>query len=136
MLSPKKTKYRKSFKGRRSGKGVAATQTKVDFGSFGMKAMTEGWITSRQIESARRVITKSFQKGGKIWIRLFPHKPVTKKGGEIGMGGGKGAVDHYVAVVKPGAILFELEGVDAAKAKSAMESAGHKLPIKVKFVEK
>jgi len=136
MLMPKKTKYRKSFKGRRSGKAIATKKIKIDFGSFGMKAATEGWINSRQIEATRRVIIKQIQKGGKLWIRIFPHKPVTKKGGEIGMGGGKGAVDHYVAVVKPGTILFELEGMDEDKAKKAFDLASYKLPIKVKFVSK
>lgn len=136
MLSPKKTKHRKSFKGRRSGKGVASQKTNIDFGSYGMKALSEGWVTSRQIEATRRVITKFIQKGGKIWIRIFPDKPVTQKGGEIGMGGGKGSVDHYVSVVKPGMILFEMEGVEKDKAKSAIEMAGYKLPIKIKFVSK
>ncbi|MFH0854143.1 MAG: 50S ribosomal protein L16 [bacterium] len=136
MLAPKKTKHRKSFKGRRSGKGVATNKRNIDFGSFGMKAVEEGWVTSRQIEATRRVIAKSLQKGGKIWIRIFPDKPVTKKGGEIGMGGGKGSVDHYVSIVKIGMMLFEMEGISADKAKEAIESAGHKLPIKVKFVEK
>ncbi|MFH1030890.1 MAG: 50S ribosomal protein L16 [bacterium] len=136
MLAPKKTKHRKSFKGRRSGKGVATKRIDINFGSVAMKAMSEGWVTSRQIEAARRVITKSIQKGGKIWIRIFPDKPVTKKGGEIGMGGGKGSVDHYVAIVKPGMIIFELEGVAHDKAKEAIKAAGHKLPIKIKFWEK
>ncbi|MFH0856558.1 MAG: 50S ribosomal protein L16 [bacterium] len=136
MLSPKKTKFRKSFKGRRSGKGIAARRNNIDFGSFAMKAMTEGWVTSRQIEATRRVITKYVQKGGKVWIRVFPDKPVSQKGGEIGMGGGKGAVDHYVAIVKPGMILFEMEGLDKEKAKNAIEAAGHKMAIKTKFISK
>ncbi len=134
MLAPKKTKYRKSFKGRRSGKGSVARRNNIDFASFGMKAMTEGWVTSRQIEATRRVIAKYVQKGGKIWIRIFPDKPVTQKGGEIGMGGGKGAVDHYVAIVKPGMILFEMEGIEKEKAREAMEAAGHKMAIKTKFI--
>ncbi|MFC1613053.1 50S ribosomal protein L16 [Patescibacteria group bacterium] len=136
MLTPKKTKHRKSFKGRRSGKGVATQNVKLSFGSYGMKALEESWITSRQIESARRVITKYVQKGGKLWIKIFPHKPVTKKAAEIPMGGGKGAVDHYVAVVKPGNILFEMEGVEKNIAKNAIEKASYKLPIKTKFVSK
>lgn len=136
MLMPKKTKYRKSFKGRRNGKGVATRRNNIDFGSYGMKAMTEGWITSRQIEATRRVITKYVQKGGKVWIRIFPDKPVSQKGGEIGMGGGKGAVDHYVSIVKPGMILFEIEGIDRDKAREAIESAGYKMPIKIRFVSK
>ncbi len=136
MLGPKKTKYRKSFKGRRSGKGVATKRISLNFGSYGMKAMTEGWINSRQIEATRRVIAKYTQKGGKIWIRIFPDKPVTKKGGEIGMGGGKGAFDHYVAIVKPGMLLFEMEGLDKDTAKKAIELSAHKLPIKIKFISK
>ena len=109
MLMPKKTKYRKSHKGKRGGK--ACRLTNINFGSFGLKSMEAHWVTSRQIESARKVITKYTKKGGKIWIRIFPDKPVTKKGGEMPMGKGKGAVDHYVAVVKPGMILFEVEGL-------------------------
>jgi len=136
MLTPKKTKYRKSFKGRRNGKGVATKNIKLSFGSYGMKALSEAWITSRQIEAARRVITKYVQKGGKLWIRIFPHKPVTKKAAEIPMGGGKGAVDHYVAVVKPGNILFEMEGVEKDIARNAIEKASYKLPIKIKFISK
>lgn len=136
MLGPKKTKYRKSFKGRRSGKGVATKRINLNFGSYGMKAITEGWINSRQIEAARRVIAKYTQKGGKTLIRIFPDKPVSKKGGEIGMGGGKGAFDHYVAIVKPGMILFEIEGLEKDVAKKAVELAAHKLPIKIKFIAK
>lgn len=136
MLAPKKTKYRKSFKGRRSGKGVATKGLTISFGSYGMKALTEGWINSRQIESARRVMTKYVQKGGKLWIRIFPDKPVTQKAAEIPMGGGKGSVDHYVAVIKPGNILFEMEGVDKEQAKKAITLASYKLPIKTKFISK
>ena len=134
MLMPKKTKYRKSHKGKRGGK--ASRKVELGFGSFGLKSLDAHWVTSRQIEAARRVMTRYTQRGGKIWIRIFPDKPVTKKGGEIPMGKGKGAVDHYVAVVKPGMIMFEMEGVDEKMAKEAMELAAYKLPVKCRFVKK
>ncbi|MCK4554212.1 50S ribosomal protein L16 [Candidatus Parcubacteria bacterium] len=134
MLMPKKTKYRKSHKGKRGGK--ASRKVELGFGSFGLKSLDAHWVTSRQIEAARRVMTRYTQRGGKIWIRIFPDKPVTKKGGEIPMGKGKGAVDHYVAVVKPGMIMFEMEGVDEKIAKEAMELAAYKLPVKCRFVKK
>ncbi len=131
---PKKTKYRKSHKARRGGK--ASRLTHINFGSFGMKAMEAHWITSRQIESARKVLTRYVKKGGKMWIRIFPDRPVTQKGGEIPMGKGKGSVDHYVAIVKPGMVMFEIEGVSEKEAKEAMIFASHKLPIKCRFVKK
>ncbi|MFA4833911.1 MAG: 50S ribosomal protein L16 [Patescibacteria group bacterium] len=134
MLMPKKTKYRKSHKRRRGGK--ASQMTYVSFGSFGLKAMEAHWLTSRQIESARKVLTRYIKKGGKMWIRIFPDKSVTQKGGEIPMGKGKGAVDHYVAVVKPGMVMFEIEGVNEKEAKEAMIFASHKLPIKCRFAKK
>lgn len=134
MLIPKKTKYRKSHKGKRGGK--ATRLVNVSFGSFGLKSLENCWVNSRQIESARRVMTRYTKKGGKIWIRVFPDKPVTKKGGEIPMGKGKGAVDHYVVVVKPGMVLFEMEGIPEKTAKEAMELASHKLPVKCKFIVK
>jgi large subunit ribosomal protein L16 len=134
MLMPKKSKYRKSHKGRRGGK--ATRLTSVAFGSFGLKAMEAHWISSRQIEAARRVVTRYTKRGGKLWIRIFPDKPVTKKGGEIPMGKGKGAVDHYVAVVKPGMVLLEIGGVSDKMAKEALSLAAYKLPIKCKVVEK
>ncbi len=134
MLMPKKTKYRKSHKGRRGGK--ATRLNKVSFGSFGLKSLEAHWVTSRQIEAARKVVTRYIKKGGKVWIRIFPDKPVTVKGGEIPMGKGKGSVDHYVAVVKPGMIIFEMEGVDEKTAKEALNFAGHKLPVKCKVVSK
>lgn len=134
MLMPKKTKYRKSHKGKRGGK--ATRMINVSFGSYGLRGMEAHWITSRQIEAARRVMTRYTKRGGKIWIRIFPDKPVTKKGGEIPMGKGKGAVDHYVAVVKPGVVMFEMAGVPEKMAKEAMELAAYKLPIKCKFVKK
>lgn len=134
MLMPKKTKYRKDHKRRRGGK---ATRTlTISFGSYGLKAMTEHWVTSRQIESARRVVSKYIKKNGKLWIRIFPDKPVTNHGGEMPMGKGKGAVDYYVAIVKPGTVMFEIEGLDEATAKQALELAGHKLPLKSKFISK
>lgn len=129
---PKKTKWRKDHKRRRKGK--ATRYLNVSFGSYGLKSTSACWVNSRQIESARRVMTKYVKKGGKIWIRIFPDKPVTNHGGELPMGKGKGAVDHYVAIVKPGMVMFEMEGVDEETAKKAMELAAHKLPVKCKFV--
>jgi len=134
MLMPKKTKYKKSHKGKRGGK--ATRKVKLSFGSYGLKSLEACWVTSRQIEAARRVITRYVQRSGKLWIRVFPDKPVTKKGGEIPMGKGKGAVDHYVVVVKPGMIIFEMEGVDKKIAEEAMKLASYKLPVKCKFVFK
>ena len=134
MLMPKKTKHRKSHKGRRGGK--ASRKVELSFGSFGLKAQESHWITARQIEAARRVMTRYTKKGGKIWIRIFPDKPVTKKGGEIPMGKGKGAVDHYVAVIKPGIVMFEMDGIGEEKAKEALSLAAYKLPIKCKVVSK
>ncbi len=134
MLAPKKTKYRKDHKRKRGGK--ATRLTNINFGSFGLKALEAHWVTSRQIESARRVMTRYTKRGGKIWIRIFPDKPVTKKGGEMPMGKGKGIVDHYVAIVKPGMILFEMEGIEQTEAKEAMTLAAYKLPIKCRFITK
>ena len=134
MLMPKKTKHRKSHKGRRGGKATRLID--VSFGSFGLKSLESHWVTSRQIEATRRVLTRYTRKGGKIWIRIFPDKPVTKKGGEIPMGKGKGTVDHYVAVVKPGMVMFEMDGIPEETAKEAMDLAAYKLPVKCKFVKK
>ena len=131
---PKKSKYRKSHKGKRGGK--ASRMLEISYGSYGLKSLENFWIDSRQIEAARRALTRFIKKGGKVWIRIFPDKPVTKKGGEIPMGKGKGSVDHYVVVVKPGMIMFEMEGVTPEIAMEAMKEAGHKLPIKTKFVSK
>ncbi len=131
---PKKTKFRKDHKRRRGGK--ASRMLTVAFGSYGLKATTEHWVTARQIESARRVMTKYVKKGGKIWIRIFPDKPVTAHGGELPMGKGKGSVDYYVAIVKPGAVMFEMDGIDEATARQAMLLAAHKLPLKCAFVTK
>lgn len=136
MLMPKKVKHRKSFKGRRRGKGVASRKTDLSFGSFGLKAMGYAWVTSRQIEAVRRSLIRALKKGGKIWIRIFPDKPITTKGNEIPMGGGKGSVDHYIVPIKPGVILFEMDGVPADVAKEAMRLASYKLPVKTTFVSK
>ena len=132
MLQPKRVKYRKSHKGHRRGK--AQTGNTVIFGDFGLQALGSAWITSRQIEAARRAITHYIRRGGQVWIRIFPDKPVTKKPAETRMGGGKGAPDHWVAVVKAGRILFELGGVGEEVAKGAMRLASYKLPIDTKFV--
>ena len=136
MLLPKKVLHRKWHKGRKRGLGVATRATGLAFGEFGLKTETHGWVTSRQIEAARRVLTRYVRRGGKIWIRVFPDRPVTKKGNEQPMGGGKGAPDHYVAVVKPGTILFEMGGVAKDQVQEAMKLAGYKLGLKVKFIEK
>ena len=136
MLLPKKVQHRKWHKGRRRQKGVATRANSVDFGDYGLKSQGYGWVTSRQIESARRVLTRYVRRGGKVWIRIFPDKPVTMKGNETPMGGGKGAPDHYVAVVKPGTVLFEMVGVTRESAKEAMDMASYKFGVKTKFVEK
>lgn len=136
MLLPKKVKYRKCQKGRRRRTGIATRRVTLDFGSFGLKALDTGWITSRQIEAARRSMTRYTKKGGKIWIRIFPDKSVTTKGVEIPMGSGKGAVDHYVAPVKPGAILFEIDGVSEEIAREAMRLAAHKMSVRTSIVSK
>ncbi|MCH7605558.1 MAG: 50S ribosomal protein L16 [Chloroflexi bacterium] len=132
MLQPKRTKYRKAFRGRR--KGPATGGNKVDFGEFGLKAMACDWITSRQIEAARVAVTRHLRRGGQVWVRIFPDKSVSKKPAEVRMGGGKAAVDHWVAVVKPGRILFEVAGVPAKDAIDALNLASHKLPIPTKTV--
>ena len=134
MLFPKKVKHRKWQKGRSKGKETRATE--LAFGSFGLKALGTKWLTARQIEAARRAMTRYVQRGGKSWIRVFPDKPVTKKGVEVPMGGGKGSVDHYVFPVRPGRILFEMDGVPAEMAYQALRRAGHKLPIKTKIVSR
>ncbi len=132
MLLPKKTKYRKQMKGRITG--VASRGTDMAFGQYGLKADGIERITSRQIESARRAMTRHIKRGGKIWIRIFPDVPVTKKPAEVRMGSGKGSVDHYVAKVRPGRIMFEMEGVTEEVAREAMRLAAMKLPLKTKFV--
>ena len=132
MLMPKKTKYRKSFRGRR--KGNAKGGNVVTFGDFGLQAVETSYVTARQIEAARITITRTMKRGGKVWINIFPHKPITKKPAEVRMGSGKGNVEYYVAVVKPGRILFEISGVPEDVAREAMRKAGHKLPMKTKLV--
>jgi large subunit ribosomal protein L16 len=132
MLQPKRVKYRKSHKGHLRGKAQAGN--KIEFGDFGLKALETAWVTSRQIEAARRAITRHIRRGGNVWVRIFPDKPATKKPAETRMGGGKGPPDHWVAVVKPGRILFEMGGVSEAVAKEAMRLAAHKLPISSRFV--
>jgi len=134
MLMPKRVKYRKQQRGRMRGKAYRGGS--VTFGEFGLQALDPAWVTNRQIEAARVAITRSIKRGGKMWIRVFPDKPVTKKPAEVRMGSGKGAPDHWVAVVRPGRILFELSGVDHALAKEAMRLASHKLPIRTRFVER
>jgi len=134
MLIPKKVKHRKSHKGRARGKRVASRKTQLAFGTIGLKATTESWVTSRQIEAARRAMTRAIKRGGKIWIRIFPDKPVTSKGSEMPMGKGKGAVDHYVVVIRPGTVMFEMAGVEDKLAQEAMTLASHKLPVKTRIV--
>jgi len=132
MLQSKRVKYRKVHRGNRRGK--AQTGNTVVFGDYGLQALEPAWITSRQIEAARRAMTRYIHRGGKIWIRIFPDKPVTKKPAETRMGSGKGAPDHWVAVVRPGRIMFEMSGVDEVLAKEAMRLASHKLPIDTRFL--
>ena len=132
MLQPKRVKHRKSHKGHRRGKAQAGNT--LAFGDFGLQALESAWITSRQIEAARRAMTRHIRRGGNIWICIFPDKPVTKKPAETRMGGGKGSPDHWVAVVKPGRIMFEMSGVSEAMAKEAMRLASHKLPIDTRFM--
>ncbi len=134
MLQPKRVKYRKSQKGRRRGKANAGNT--VVFGDFGLQALESAWLTARQIEAARRAITRYVRRGGNVWIRIFPDKPITKKAAETRMGSGKGAPDHWVAVVRPGRILFEMTGVAEEVAKEAMRLASHKLPIDTRFVKR
>ena len=147
MLLPKKVKHRKHHKGRSRGQLLASSKTAVSFGSYGLKAMTGAWVTSRQIEAARKSLTRYVQKtgraisrhlkrGGKLWIRIFPDKPITFHGSENTMGSGKGAVDHYVAVVRPGTVMFEIDGVTREVASEALTLAGHKLPVKISVVAK
>lgn len=131
MLQPKRTKYRKQFKGR--NRGVASRGNKVSFGDFGLKATTRGRITSRQIEAARRALTRHVKRGGKVWIRIFPDKPITQKPLEVRQGSGKGNVEYWVAVVKPGTMLFEMEGITEDVARQALALAAAKLPVLTQF---
>ena len=132
MLMPSKVKFRKQQRGRRSG--LAQKGSSISFGEYGLKALDDCWMTARQIEAARIAMTRFVKRGGKIWIRVFPDKPITKKPTEVRMGKGKGAPESWVAVIKPGRILFEMEGVDVETAREAMRLAAHKLPIRTKFV--
>jgi large subunit ribosomal protein L16 len=132
VLLPKKTKFRKYQRGRR--RGISKGQTNVQAGDYGLKALEAGWVTSRQIEAARIAMTRKIRRGGKVWINVFPDKPVTQKPAETRMGSGKGNPEHWVAVVKPGRVMFELSGVPEPTAREAMRLAMHKLPIKTRFV--
>lgn len=130
---PKKVKHRKLQRGGRLS-GISSRGNRISFGSFGLKSLEVGLVSARQIEAARRAMTRYVQRGGKIWIRIFPDKPMTKKGDETPMGKGKGAVDHFVAVVKPGRVMFEMDGIKEEAAKEAMKLAAHKLNVKTKFI--
>src|ERR671913_644521 len=132
MLVPKKLKYRKPHRGRM--RGLAKGGTEVQFGEYGLQALEASWITNRQIEAARIAMTRKIKRGGKVWINVFPDKPYTKKPAETRMGSGKGSPEGWVAVIKPGRVMFELSGVDEELAREAMRLAGHKLPVKTKFV--
>ena len=134
MLMPRKTKHRKQFRGRRAGH--AKGQLDVQYGDFGIKSLDNGWVTNRQIEAARIAMTRKIRRGGKVWINLFPDKPFTKKPAETRMGSGKGSPEGWVAVVKPGRVMFELAGVPESLAREAMKRAQHKLPIKTKFISR
>ena len=132
MLMPKRTKFRKHHRGRR--RGLSSGHTQINFGEYGLKALEPAWITNRQIEAARIAMTRKIKRGGKVWINLFPNKPVTQKPAETRMGSGKGNPEFWVAVVRPGRVMFEMSGVDPELAREAMRLAGHKLPVKTKFV--
>lgn len=134
MLVPKRAKYKKQFRGTMTG--IATRGTAISFGDYALKALSAGWISSRQIEAGRRVLTRYTAKGGRVWIRIFPHKPISDKPPEVRMGGGKGDVVDYVAVVKPGTIIFEMGGIPQELAKKALISCSNKLPVKTKFIEK
>ncbi|MFA6099917.1 MAG: 50S ribosomal protein L16 [Patescibacteria group bacterium] len=134
MLIPKKVKHRKWQKGRGRNVRIATDKIFLAFGTFGLKATTPAWLTSRQIEACRRVLTRYTRRGGRIWIRVFPDKPITRGGNEKRMGGGKGAVDHYVAPVRPGTIIFEMDGIPEKQAKEALELAAYKLPCKTLYL--
>jgi len=134
MLLPKKTKFRKVQRGRRAG--YSKGQTQVQFGDYGLKSLEAGWLTNRQIEAARIAMTRKIKRGGKVWINLFPDKPVTQKPAETRMGSGKGAPEHWVAVVKPGRVMFELAGVPEPLAKEALRLAGNKLSVRTKIVKR
>lgn len=132
MLSPKRVKWRKQHKGKM--KGLASRAANISFGDFGLKAMTGGWLTARQLEAGRIAISRSIKRGGKVWIRVYPQKPITEKPAEVRMGSGKGNPEYWVAVVKPGTVLFEINGVTKEQAAEAFRLAGYKMPFKTKFV--
>jgi len=134
FLVPKRVKYRRQMRGGRQA-GLAQRGAKVDFGDYALKAAGRGLVTSRQLEAARKAITHFTKRGGKLWIRVFPHKPITRKPNEVRMGSGKGAVDHYAAVIKPGRVLLEMSGVSKEVAEEALRLAGKKLPLETKFIE-
>lgn len=134
MLQPKRTKYRKMMKGR--NRGLALRGNKVNFGEYGLKATTRGRLTSRQIEAARRALTRFIKRGGRVWIRVFPDKPVSKKPLEVRMGSGKGNVEYWVAEIKPGAVLYEMEGINEQEAREAFKLAAAKLPVRTMFVSR
>lgn len=134
MLQPKKSKYRREFRGKMRGRALRGTD--VSFGEYGLQATTRGWVSARQIEAARKKITYMTKRAGRYWIRVFPHKPVTKKPVGVKMGSGKGAIDQYVAVVKPGAVLFEIAGVPPEIAREALLKAGHKLSVQTQIIER
>jgi len=134
MLQPKKEKYRKQFRGKR--RGVATRGIDIAFGEFGLQALTSGWVSGREIEAARKKITFMTKRAGKYWIRVFPHKPITKKPVGVKMGSGKGAIEEHVAVVRPGTVLFELSGVTEETARIAFDKAGHKLSVRTLFLKK
>lgn len=134
MLLPRRVKHRKQMKG--TVKGVSKGATHIDFGQYGLRALENRWITARQIEASRRAMTRFVKRSGKIWVRIFPDKPITKKGQEVPMGSGKGAVEHFVAVVRRGRILFEMDGIDESVAREALRLAAHKLPVRTIFVKR
>lgn len=134
MLQPKTSKYRKEFRGKR--RGVALRGSAITFGEYGLQATSNGWVSSRQIEAARKALTHFTKKGGRVWIRIFPHKPVSKKPAEVRMGGGKGDIDRYVSVVKAGRIVFEMGGISELTAKEAMARAGAKLSVATRYIKK
>lgn len=136
MLIPKKVKHRKWHKGRARNIRIASDKVFLAFGTHGLKATTPAWLTSRQIEACRRVLTRYTRRGGKIWIRIFPDKPITKGGNEKRMGGGKGSVDHYVAPVRPGTVIFEMDGISDKQAKEALQLAAFKLPCKAMYIKR
>ena len=134
LLVPSRVKFRKAFRGKRGG--VATRGNEISFGAFALKSEDSAWISARQIEAARRAMTRFTQRGGRIWIRIFPHRPITQKGSQATMGGGKGIPEYYVAAVHPGTIIFEMDGVSEAEARKAMTLAGYKLSVKTKFIVK